>query len=142
MIGKPEWFSPRKFGWGLGVKKWEGIAYIGVLIALVLAAWHSPLDATLRAALSTVLIGLFALDFIDIMNKVYGKLDERERKHQLIAERNAGFVAVAGLIAYGLYLGFTLPPSELESRLFPLIGIALAMALAKGATLLYMEREK
>ncbi|MCL6088822.1 MAG: hypothetical protein M1530_01505, partial [Candidatus Marsarchaeota archaeon] len=129
MIGKAEWFCPRRFGWGLGVKKWEGIAYIIVIIAAVLAVWHLPIGEGYRTILSTVVIGIVALDFLDIMNKVYSELDEREQKHQLVAERNAGLIAVAGLIAYGLYLGFTLPPSQLEAQLFPLIGIGLAIAL-------------
>ena len=142
MLGKPEWFCPRRFGWGLGVKKWEGIAYVAVIIAAVWAVWNSPLDITLKAILSTLVIAIFAIDFLDIMRKVYSKLDEREQKHQLVAERNAGFVAVAGLVAYGLYLGFTLPPAQIGQSILPLVGIGVAMAAAKGATLLYLEREK
>lgn len=142
MIGKPDWFCPRKFGWGLGVKKIEGIAYIAAIIAVVWAIWASSLDSSLKAILSTAIIGLVTIDFLDVMRKVYSRLDEREQKHQLVAERNAGFVAVAGLIAYGLYLGFTLPPSQLEGQLFPLIGVALAMAAAKGLTLIYLEKAR
>ncbi len=142
MIGKAEWFSPRKFGWGLGIKKVEGIVYTGVFILAVAAISMSGLDNATKGILSAVIIGLFTLDILDIMRQVYSKLDEREQKHQLVAERNAGNVAVAGLVAYGLYLGFTLPPSQIEAQLFPLMGIALAMAAAKGITLMYMERKK
>jgi len=142
MIGKAEWFCPRRFGWGLGIRKVEGLAYIAVQATLVGAVWYSPLDTTLKAILSTVLIGLFAIDFLDIMNKVYSKLDERERKHQLVAERNSGFIAIAGITAYLLYISFTTPSSGLPSQLYPLVGIAVAMAIAKGATLLYLERAK
>ena len=142
MIGKAEWFSPRKFGWGLGIKKAEGIVYIGIFILAVVAIGMSGLDNSLKGILSAAVIGLLMLDVLDIMRKVYSKLDEREQRHQLVAERNAAFVAVAGLVAYGFYLGFTLPPAQLESHLLPLIGVGLAMAAVKGATLLYMEREK
>ncbi|MFA6489805.1 MAG: hypothetical protein WCT52_03925 [Candidatus Micrarchaeia archaeon] len=142
MIGKAEWFCPRKFGWGLGIKKVEGIVYTGVFILAVVAIGMSGLDNSLKGILSAVVIGILTLDILDIMRKVYSKLDEREQRHQLVAERNAALVAIFGLVAYGLYLGFTLPPAQLEAQLLPLVGVAVAMAAVKGATLLYMEREK
>jgi len=141
MIGNPDWFCPRKFGWGLGVNSAGGIVYIGAIIVLIGAVWNLPIEVNQRAILSTIIIGLVVVDTLDIMRKVYSKLDEREKRHQLEAERNASFVAVAGMVAYGLYLGFTLAPEQVTSQLMPLVGIAVAMAAAKGATLLYLEKE-
>jgi len=73
---------------------------------------------------------------------VYSKLDEREQKHQLMAERNASFAAVAGLVAYGAYLGATLPAAQLEQQILPIACVLLAMAIVKGATLMYAEKKQ
>jgi len=142
MIGNPDWFCPRKFGWGLGVKSAGGIAYILAIVVLIGAAWNLSIDVGQRAIVSTVIIALVVIDTLDIMRTVYSKLDEREKRHQLESERNASFVAVAGMVAYGLYLGFTLAPEQLNAQLMPLVGIAVAMAAAKGATLIYLEKER
>jgi len=141
MIGKAEWFCPRKFGWGLGIKTKEGWLYIIGAVAL-LAAASSLLPAEYRGAATLAIAALLAIDVLSLMPKVYSKLDEREERHQLMAERNASFAAVALLVAYGLWLGLTLPASQLEGQLLPIAGIAVAMAAVKGATLLYAERER
>jgi len=142
VIANPKWFCPRKFGWGLGVNSAGGIAYIAAIVILIGIAWNLPIELGQRAIVSTVIIALVVIDTLDVMRTVYSQLDEREKRHQLEAERNASFVAVAGLVAYGLYLGFTLAPEQINMQLMPLMGIALAMAAAKGATLLYLEKER
>lgn len=141
MIGKPEWFCARKFGWGLGIRTKEGWAYIILAVLVIAGVSFLPLDAGMKMVAVGGLVALLVLDVLTIMPKVYSKLDEREQRHQLVAERNASFVAVAGVIGYALYLSATLPAGALEAQLFPLIGIAVAMAVAKGATLLYMEQK-
>lgn len=140
MIGKPEWFCARKFGWGLGIKTKEGWFYILGVIAVLMAATYL-LPAQYRLPATMAIVAVLVVDVLSIMPKVYSKLDEREQRHQLIAERNASFVAVAGIIAYAFYLSFTLPAGQLEQQLLPLVGIVLAMALAKGATLMYVEEK-
>ncbi|MFA5246888.1 MAG: hypothetical protein WC408_03290 [Candidatus Micrarchaeia archaeon] len=142
MIANPEWFSPRRFGWGLGIRKIEGAAYIAIVAGLAAGSYYLPVDLSIKAIISTAIIGIAAIDFLDTMAKVYSKIDERQQKHELVAERNASFVAIAAIIAYGAYLGYTLPEAEYSSRFLPLAGIMVAMALAKGATLLYMEKER
>lgn len=141
MIGKPEWFCARKFGWGLGVKTKEGWAYIAIAALAAIGATMLPLDANAKIAAAGAVVAILVLDVLTIMPKVYSKLDEREQRHQLVAERSASFVAVAGIIGYALYLSATLPKSAMEQQLLPLIGIAVAMAMAKGATLMYMEQK-
>jgi hypothetical protein len=142
MIGKPEWFSPRKFGWGLGIRTREGWMYIAAVVILMFAAMQLPIGAGLKAVAATAIAALLALDVLTIMPAVYAKLDEREQMHQLVAERNASFVAIAGIVAYALYTTMTLPIRQAEGQLLPLIGLAVVMAIAKGATLLYMEKER
>lgn len=144
MIGKPEWFRPRKFGWGLGIRSWQGIAYIMVVAALYGALFAAPLDSGLRIILAIALSAVVIADIMHIMYKVYSNLDEREERHQLVAERNASFTAIAALMAYVLYVTFSASLSssvpDFSAMALPL-GILVSMSLAKGATLMLLERE-
>lgn len=150
MFGKPEWFSPRKFGWGLGVKSWQGIAYVMAVAFLIAALWASPIAKDAKMLASVIFLSVVALDMLDIMRTVYSRLDEREQKHQLIAERNASFVAVAALIAYVILSMLSNMPSPAtpfswgimwNPQWFVLMGLLVLMAAAKGITLLVLERE-
>ncbi len=143
MISNPDWWAPRKFGWGLGVKRWQGIAYIIVVAFIYGALFASPLDATIKAGAAVVLTGVVILDLLQAMYRVYSNLDEREEKHQLVAERNASFTAIAILMVYVLYLVIPAAVSHVAPDLwmlaFPVV-LLVAMALAKGGTLLILER--
>ncbi len=150
MFGNPEWFCPRRFGWGLGVKKWQGIAYIAVVAFLISAIWASPIAKDVKMLASVIFLAVVVLDILDIMRTVYSKLDEREQKHQLIAERNASFVAVAALVAYVILSMLAEMPAPHTSfswnllwnpQWFVLMGLLVLMAAAKGITLLVLERE-
>lgn len=141
MIGKPEWFTPRKFGWGLGLGTKESVAYvIGIAFAVWMAlAAKFPLGT--RIAVAGAVVALAVLDVIHIMMGVYARLDERERRHQALAERNASFVAVACLVSYIGFVALTsYPAAPLLDRIAAPIAILLAMSLAKGGTLIYLER--
>ncbi|VVB65865.1 Uncharacterised protein [Candidatus Gugararchaeum adminiculabundum] len=151
MIGKSEWFTPRKFGWGLGVRTKEGIVYIMVVAALIAGAANLPIPLEQRLIATFAVLGILVIDILHIMTKVYAKLDEREQKHQAAAERNAAFVAIACLVAYVGYVALTsgtlgqnaqiVSLSAIPEKLMLPVGILLAMSLAKGATLIYQERE-
>lgn len=144
MIGKPEWFSPRKFGWGLGIRKWQGIIYIIVVGFVLGMLFASPLDSTLKIVAAVIITALVVADMLHIMYKVYSNLDEREERHQLVAERNASFTAIAVLLVYVLYLAIGAAVKETAPDLYSLIPpmvILLAMALAKGGTLMLLERD-
>jgi len=58
MFGKPDWFRPKAFGWGLVPITWQGWAYsaawLGVvgLPFIVLAARHQGLEAMVWLGLS------------------------------------------------------------------------------------------
>ncbi len=150
MFGKPEWFTPRKFGWGLGVRSWQGFAYIAVIAFIISAVWASPIAKDAKMLASIIFLAVVALDFIDIMRTVYSRLDEREQKHQLIAERNASFVAVAALIAYVILSMLSNMPAKTtpfswdimwNPQWFVLMGLLVLMGVTKGVTLLVLERE-
>lgn len=52
MFGKPEWFRPKRLGWGLVPITWQGWAYTAVwMLAIAAPFWllterHQPLEAT------------------------------------------------------------------------------------------------
>ena len=143
MIGKPEWFMPRKFGWGLGIRSWQGAAYIAVATALFLGVSVLPFAQGEKMIALGALAVVFVADVLHIMTQVYSKLDEREEKHQLVAERNASFVGVAGITAFCIYLGVSgavrAPGFDRTLILIP-VAVLVGMALAKGITLFEMER--
>jgi hypothetical protein len=142
MIGKAEWFCPRKFGWGLGVKKIEGFIYVVAIIVLATLVGFLPIAQEYRLGIIAALIAFVLIDVLHIMTKVYAKLDEREQAHQAMAERNAAFVAVVGLVAYAGYISLTsMGSATLDPMLVVPIAILLLMSLAKGATLIYLERK-
>ncbi|VVB56516.1 Uncharacterised protein [uncultured archaeon] len=146
MLAKAEWFCPRKFGWGMGIKSWQGVAYILGVMALFLLPGILPMSGDMRLAFMVLVAMVFTIDMLMVMPKVYSKLDEREQKHQLIAERNASFVAVIFLVGYGAYAAAALTAkgasqAEMMAGLGPLIVLALCMAAAKGGTLMWLEHK-
>ena len=141
MIGKPEWFSPRKFGWGVGFRTKESIFYTLGIVALVFIVTLLPLSLEAKTVMIAGVLAVAIADVLHIMVFVYSKLDEREQKHQAFAERSAAFAAVACIFAY---VGFVTLTSGQDGAMigekiaFP-VGVLLAMALAKGGTLVYLE---
>ena len=142
MIGNPKWFKPRKFGWGLGIGTNESKLYVmGVIIAVAAVLLLLPTPLEIRLMLTGLIVLIVVLDMLHMMMEVYKRLDEREIKHQAIAERNASFVAVIGLVAWMAYNSLSTYPirPSFEQMAMP-IGILIAMAFSKGITLLYLER--
>ena len=147
MIAKAEWFMPRKFGWGLGIRTWQGAAYIiGIIVLLVILSFL-PVDGGLRLTVTLLWGALVAYDLLLVLPKVYAGLDEREQKHQLIAERNASFVGVIFGAVMVVSFAFTLAQNGVVdwnarfAQLWPMIALLVLMAIAKGGSLLWLERE-
>lgn len=68
MIGKPEWFKKKKFGWGLTPVTWQGWVYVASLtIPLILIHTFLPLNPGFRVAITLVFIALIFVDTFDIM---------------------------------------------------------------------------
>lgn len=140
MIGKPEWFTYRIFGWGLSPKTKEGWLYIlaGFAIAGIIAIL--PISAGLKSKLIMGLVMLIILDVLHIMLKLDKFHDEREKLHQLIIERNSSFAAVGAIGAIILYQAIANAgkPWPYDMSLFIVLG---AMVLAKAATTLYVSQK-
>ena len=141
MIGKPEWFKPRKFGWGLGLRSKEGIIYVLAFVVLFAIINNAPIGEELKLMGTLVLVGVFLIDTLHIMLKVYGSLDEREQNHHMLAETNASYVAVAGILVYALYLTLVLGLEPSSMMVLPLLAILISMSLAKGVTLFLAGRD-
>jgi Kef-type K+ transport system membrane component KefB len=143
MIGKPGWFSARKFGWGLGVRTWQGVAYVMVVAFIYGALFASGIGAELKTGLAVVISVIIIADLLQIMYKVYSNLDEREERHQLVAERNASFTAIAAITVFILYTVISTGTGgqpDFGSLALP-VAVLVAMSLVKGVTLLLLERE-
>lgn len=103
MIGKPEWFKYRIFGWGIAPKTWQGYVYVAVLAALLGFTYAIGLN---NAVMPWIVGGIFAIAILDVMHimmQLPRVSDERENYHQLIIERNCSFAAIAALIGIVLF---------------------------------------
>ena len=103
MIGKSEWFTYRIFGWGLRPKTKEGWFYVIAILAIVGIMAVLPIPQNYKTIASGIVIGLALLDILHMMTGLDKHHDERERRHQLIIERNCSFAAIASLVLIAVY---------------------------------------
>ncbi len=103
MIGKPEWFTYRLFGWGIRPKTKEGWLYIAAFVALLLVVGFIPMGMAAHAWLLGIIVAVLLLDTLHIMVQLPKVSDERENYHQLVIERNCSFAAIAALIIVAAY---------------------------------------
>lgn len=106
MIGKPEWFTYRIFGWGIGPRTWQGWAYLAAVAASMGLIKLLPIANAIRMWCFGSLVGLVVLDVILIMTQLDKVHDEREKLQQMIIERNCSFAAVVALIAIAAFQAF------------------------------------
>lgn len=106
MIGKPEWFTYRLFGWGIRPKTKEGYIYIGIFLAIILAISFMPIPESIRLWIIGALVLLLVIDSLHIMITMPKFHDERENYHQLIIERNVSFGAIATIIIIAFYQAY------------------------------------
>ncbi|MFH0979225.1 MAG: hypothetical protein V1837_08070, partial [Candidatus Woesearchaeota archaeon] len=128
MIGKPEWFTRRKYlGWGVFPKTWQGWLYIAVCLLIFAVIEFLPLSENARLISLFVLIAIICADMIDVMIRM--KHDERDRLHEAIAERNSMWVMLVVLaigVAYESARSVVLQKFTVD----PVIIIALVIGLA------------
>jgi hypothetical protein len=99
MIGNPKWFCTRKYtGWGLTPITWQGWLYVIIFIIPIAIINSIPLDQNIKNIFSIIVAGLLVLDILHIMTQI--KKDERERLHEAIADRNALWFMIFGLLVY------------------------------------------
>ena len=103
MIGKPEWFTYRIFGWGIRPKKWQGWVYVAIAAAAIGFTMSAAITSALKPWIFGIVMGIFILDVLDIMMKLPKMHDERENLQQLIIERNCSFAAIGAIIAIALW---------------------------------------
>jgi len=103
MFGKPEWFKRRKYGgWGLYPVTWQGWVYIAIFLIPFAVFQAFPVwSDELRIGVTAGWIALLLIDVTHIMMTL--KNDEREKKIEALAERNAAWAMVGAIIIGILY---------------------------------------
>lgn len=141
MIGKPEWFARRKYGgWGLTPATWQGWVYIAAMILPLMVFQALPYwSAEVRFAVTGIWVLVLAVDVLDIMVRL--KMDEREKQHEAIAERNAAWYMVV-VLAAGLIYDMAVNALQQKVYVNPFIAAALFGAvLVKAATNIYLDKK-
>ncbi len=141
MFGKPQWFRRRKYGgWGLFPATWQGWAYVAALIIPIILiravpGWSEPFRFAALMAWGAVML----IDVIDIMSKL--RMDERERLHEAVAERNALWAIIAVLCVGVAYQVGSSVARGLPAAVDPIILAAIGAGLAaKAASNIYLDR--
>jgi len=147
MIGKPEWFRYRLFGWGLGLKTWQSYVYVIVAAALIAGTVALATNKLITIWVPAIIFVIVLADILHIMIQMPKVSDERENYHQLIIERNCSFAAIAALIAMAFYEayksgrfliagvnGLNTPPFDIS-----IIVVLAAMLLTKIISTLYVQ---
>lgn len=142
MIGKPEWFTYRIFGWGIMPRTWQGLAYILVSMAIAGMIKLAPLSGNVKTQMFGIFIGAIFLDVLHIMLQLQKYHDERQNYHQLIIERNVSFAAVCAVIGIMLFQTYQ-NRALLDSGQIPFdisLGIVLGIMVAvKGLSSIYVR---
>ncbi|MBU1031047.1 MAG: hypothetical protein ABIC91_08095 [Nanoarchaeota archaeon] len=142
MIGKPEWFTYRIFGWGLRPKTWQGWLYVVIIMALCGLISLLPAPDNIKSWLFGAVITIFIIDVLIIMTKLSKVHDERENKHQLIIERNASFTAVVAIVAIMLFQVYQNRFLDLEMPFDKsLLIVLIVMVVMKGISTIYVNKK-
>jgi len=129
MIANPKWFNLRKYsGWGLTPNCWQGWAYVFAYIIPVVIINSLPFTQDLKNIFSSIVMGILVVDVLHTMTKI--KKDERERLHEAIADRNALWFLLFGLIAWAFF----------KQSFDPiLVGILLGATAIRALTQIYLQ---
>lgn len=140
MIGKPQWFIRRKYtGWGLTPKTWQGWVYIlGFCVAPLLLVSALSFDEEVKLTAIGIWVGVILADVIHVMLSI--KVDERERLHEAIADRNALWSIMLMLTLAMVVYAVRNPGSQVPSEVWPII-VALFGGLAvRVVSFLWLSR--
>lgn len=156
MISRPEWWTYRKFGWGLAPKTWQAWVYIGIFVAITFSIQGLASKNIIPYELSTGLtIGLILLVIIDSLHTMFQLPrvhDERENHHQLLIERNVSYAAIAGITAIMIYETIVYSINIMNGIIpvginlyipfdWKLGVLLLGMVLTKGISSYYVEKK-
>jgi hypothetical protein len=143
MIGKPEWFKYRTFGWGVAPKTWQGWAYVAVVATVLGFTFAIGTNIPALMWVFGILIAVLIIDVMVIMTKLPKVSDERENYHQLIIERNCSFAAIIALVAVALYQTYQNVGTLLSQNAIPfdisIVIILGAMLATKIISTLYVK---
>jgi len=145
MIGKPQWFKYRIFGWGIAPKTWQGWVYVAVAAVVIASSLSMTMTTALHPWIFGIVLGVLILDVMHIMTQLPKVTDERENYHQLIIERNCSFAAIIALVGVMLWQtyqnkGTLLASSNMAIPFDTSILIVLgAMLFTKIASTLYVK---
>jgi len=144
MIGKPQWFKYRMFGWGLGLRTWQGYVYVIIAAALLAGSLTLATNKIIPVWISGLIFVIFSADVIHIMTQMPKVSDERENYHQLIIERNCSFAAIVALLAIAIYqtyknTGFFVSQNGALPFDYSLLIILGAMLVTKIASTIYVK---
>lgn len=129
MIGNPKWFNLRKYsGWGLTPNCWQGWAYIFAFIIPIAIVSNLNINPDYKNIFSIVIVAILIIDTLHMMSQI--KKDERERLHEAIADRNALWFLLFGIIAWAFIRQITDP-------IF--IGVILGTTAVKALTQIYLR---
>ena len=129
MIGNPKWFNVRKYsGWGLTPNCWQGWAYIFAFIIPISIISNLNINPYYKNIFSIIIVALLIIDTLRMMSQI--KKDERERLHEAIADRNALWFLLFGIIAWAFIKQVTDP-------IF--IGVILGATAIKALTQIYLR---
>lgn len=129
MIGNAKWFNVRKYtGWGLTPNCWQGWAYIFAFIIPIATISNLNIDPNYKNIFSFIIVGVLIIDTLHMMSQI--KKDEREVLHEAIADRNALWFLLFGLIAWAFV-------NQIMDPIF--IGILLGATTIKAITQIYLR---
>ena len=129
MIGKSKWFNVRKYtGWGLTPNCWQGWLYIFAFILPISIISNLNIDPNYKNIFSFIIIGVLLVDTLHMMSQI--KKDERERLHEAVADRNALWFLLFGLITWAFV-------KQIMDPIF--ISILLAATAVKAITQIYLR---
>ena len=129
MIGKSKWFNLRKYsGWGLTPNCWQGWVYILAFIIPVVVISNLNIAANLKEIFTITIVVVLLADTLHMMSQI--KKDERERLHEAIADRNALWFLLFGIIAWAFIKQITAP-------IF--IGVILGATAVRALTQIYLR---
>ncbi|MCF7860804.1 hypothetical protein K9M79_01045 [Candidatus Woesearchaeota archaeon] len=128
MIGRAEWFTRRKYGgWGITPKTWQGWVYLFFMIVPFAVFQSIPIwQENVRIGITVGWLVFLLLDVAHIMLTL--KRDERDKKIESLAERNAAWFMV---IIISLGLVYQIINSVLTKSFY--VDWILAVALIGGA---------
>jgi len=129
MIGNSKWFNVRKYsGWGLTPNCWQGWAYIFAFIIPVALISNLNINPNYKNIFSLIIVGILVMDTLHMMTQI--KKDEREKLHEAIADRNALWFLLFGLIAWAFI-------KQIMDPFF--IGILLGATAIRAITQIYLR---